>query len=331
MTEVDAHFMDCKFDGTCKNVNDEAKGIHFSASQDPAPLSSAEHIKFMAAFFNKEKLATELFAATMDAYKKASVAADPKPRVAWISFSPKSEWAEPKFTLSQANYKLVMTKAAGGATVDGAAVKAKMGDKMTVAEAATGKTYDVLLAGFTDKAAASTAFFDALKDVDVIVDETYAVKPSEYTFETFMTNFGLNKDSTLKFMKSKMVLRIDGTVSENEGLDWYESRIAHPDWAVEGLAHQIHSASSKTYMYFRNLAKNEVPKVLTKAMCKATLPACDANALPAPIDMMVAKAAKDSTSTKTSSTTKKSIEPTSNAGATSLCLLLSLFIVGAQV
>jgi len=315
MAEVGAHFMDCNFDGTCGNVNEVAKGVHFSASQDPGPLRSAEHIKFMAAFFNKEELATQLFSKTLAAYTSASVTASPKPVVAWISFAAKSEWAPAAFTLSQASYKLKMVADAGGANVDGAAVKTKMGSKMSVTEAATGKTYTAKLSSFDDsKTDATAAFFAALDKVDIIIDETYAFAPKSYTFDSFMTQMGLTKESTLKFMKNKMVLRIDGTISENDGLDWYESRIAHPDWAVEGLAHQIHADASKKYMYFRNIAKGEAPKVVTKSMCTTTLPICDSKAYPSPIGMMVG-----------------SVTVSANAAARSLGLLLLLAIAAVQV
>ena len=30
------------------------------------------------------------------------------------------------------------------------------------------------------------------------------------------------------------MLRVDGTLSESDGLDWFESRVAYPDWAAEG-------------------------------------------------------------------------------------------------
>jgi len=292
MAEVDAHFMDCAFgDPDCKNVHSEAKGVHISASQDPGPLSSAEHIKFVAAFFNKEKLASQLFSSTVAAYKAASVTVSPKPVVAWISFSPKNSWGGvDQFVLSQASYKLQMVAAAGGANVDGAAVKLQMGTKMEETKAVSGTTYTVKLSSFSDsKGDASAAFFAALGAVDVIIDETYEAIPKSYTFASFLTAVGLTDQSSLKFIEKKMVLRIDGTIGEGNGLDWYESRVAHPDWAVHGLARQIHSDKSKKYMYFRNIAKSEDPKVLTASMCEAKLAACNAADYPSPISMMFAE------------------------------------------
>ena len=37
-----------------------------------------------------------------------------------------------------------------------------------------------------------------------------------------------------KFIAARKVLRLDGTLSEASNLDWFESRVAYPDWAAEG-------------------------------------------------------------------------------------------------
>jgi len=311
-SQVDALFMDCSFGGSCTNVNGQANGVHFSASQDPGPLRSAEHIKFIAAFFNKEKLASQLFAKTVTAYTSASVSASTKPVVAWISYEAESAWSKAKFVLSQASYKLKMVSDAGGANVNGTAVQAQMGSNMSMVAASSGKTYSVMLSSFNgSKAKASAAFFAALSQVDVVIDEVYTFAPRSYTFDSFLTQMGLTKSSSLKFVKNKMVLRIDGIISENDGLDWYESRVAHPDWAVGGLARQLHTDMSKPAKYFRNIAKGEKPKVITKAMCTGTLPACNVSTYPAAIGMMIG-------------------EVTASAAATRFGLMLLCFVVVLQ-
>jgi len=284
MSEVDAIFMDCAWPNDCTVVNDVPKGVHISASQDPAPLHSAEHIKFVAAFFNKEELASQLFSTTLAAYASASVVSSTKPVVAWIQFYKES------FILSQASYKLKMVADAGGANVNGQAVKTQMGSNMSKTEAATGNTYTTGLSSFNGSlASASAAFFAALDGVDVIIDETYAgwgVSPISYTFDTFMTTMGLTKESNLKFMVNRKVLRVDGTITDGDALDWYESRIARPEWAVEGLARQIHSNTSMPYRFFRNIADGEAPQVLSASSCTATPSACLLSAYPKLINMM---------------------------------------------
>merc|ERR1712039_420661 len=122
---------------------------------------------------------------------------------------------------------------------------------------------------------ASARFFGALGDVDAIVDEVYEGNPITYTFDKFFTTYGLHSTSSLKFITNKMVLRIDGTISAGNGLDWYESRLARPDWAVEGLARQLHGDTSKTFKYFRNIANGETPQTITESMCTTRLPVCE--------------------------------------------------------
>jgi len=288
MSEVDAIFMDCHWNTGCGVVNDVPKGVHISASQDPAPLHSAEHIKFVAAFFNKEELASQLFSTTLAAYASASVVSSTKPVVAWIVFDAASKWnPDASFSLSQASYKLKMVADAGGANVNGQAVKTQMGSNMSKTEAATGNTYTTGLSSFNGSlASASAAFFAALDGVDVIIDETYAPAPRSYTFDTFMTTMGLTKESNLKFMVNRKVLRNDGTITDGDALDWFESRIARPEWAVEGLARQIHSNTSMPYRFFRNIADGEAPQVLSASSCTATPSACLLSAYPKLINMM---------------------------------------------
>eukprot|EP00913_Durusdinium_trenchii_P030803 g28849.t1 len=136
-----------------------------------------------------------------------------------------------------------------------------------------------------DKSAAANALVSALQDVDIVVDETYAPYPQAYSFATFLSTFGLTESSTQKFVSQKYVLRVDGTLSESDGLDWFESRVAYPDWAAEGLARYIRGDASQRRKYFRNIAANEEPEVLTAAMCAADLPSCNESSFAAPIDV----------------------------------------------
>ena len=123
-------------------------------------------------------------------------------------------------------------------------------------------------------------------NVDAVIDETYAASPQTYTFDSFLATMGLSANSQLKFVRDQMVFRVDGTLSADDGLDWFESRLAHPDWAVEGLARVLHGDASKRHKYFRNVAQGESPQVLTPGMCAKALPVCDAGAYPAPIKMI---------------------------------------------
>jgi len=303
---VDAVFMSCSGTGDCTTLNSRSNAVHVPATQDPGPLNSAEYIKYFGAFFNKEPLANERFTAIVSAYKSAATSGSSKPVVAWVSYSAPSSWSEEKFSMSQATYKLNMTTDAGGMNLDAAAAFAAVpGVKVTTA--VSGKTFDLSTEPFGSKANSSSYFMKVLANVDVLVDETYAPDPSTYTFQTFLSNFDLTESSELKFVKNKMVLRIDGTMSTAKGLDWFESRIARPDWAVEGLARCLHSDSSKVFKYFRNLAKGETPKVLDASACTDSLPVCEASARSTIIPMLAASATPSSSNGPSDAAKRSSI------------------------
>jgi len=283
---LDAVFMDCGWDGTCTNVNDVAHAIHISSSQDPGPLHSAEHIKFVAAFFNKEDVAMELFDATVASYTAMEAGG---PVVAWISYSPKSDWAEPSFTISMATYKLHYVEAAGGSNPDRQAIIDSLGDYVTATEAPTGWTMTIMVADFNNsKAAAAEVFWQALDGVDAVIDETYEWNPTSYTYETFLSNFELDSGSAQSFISGKKVFRIDGTHSPEPayGLDWFESRLAHPEWAVEGLKRVLHGSDLDRH-FFRNIATGEETEVVSDASCDLPSVCRESDAPPAHIPTLV--------------------------------------------
>jgi ABC-type Fe3+-hydroxamate transport system substrate-binding protein len=287
LNSVDVVFMDCPTNNNCEKVNSRANAVHIPVTQDVGPIESAEHIKLVAAFFNMEPKAKEVFEATKKSYKEAATGAGAQSlTVAWISYD---SWSTPaNFVVSQATYKRTMVTAAGAINFD-AATKLTT-PTWAVSDAvygmpAAGKTYK--LAVSSTKQEASNTFFAALADVDVVVDEVYAATPATYNFQSFLDAYGLQSDSQLKFVKNKMVLRIDRTLTPTNGLDWFESRIAQPAWAVEGLAHVLHKDNTKKAKYFRNVAENETPdQLLKKENCTNTLPVCSAGTDPETIQLL---------------------------------------------
>lgn len=277
----DAVFVDCGSD--CSNVHAMANGVHVPTSEDSGALATAEYIKYVGAFFNKEHAANELYAAMKVSYEGAFHGVDgERPIVAWVSYTDYGgpSWNQSAITLSQATYKMDITTQAGGKNVDAATLLAGV-DGVTASDAVwgnpdAGKTYTMLVSDFADKAAAVSALFGALGTINALVDETYAWDPSAYTFDSFLSGFGLEASSSMKFIQDKMVLRVDRTLSESNGLDWFESRVSHPNLAVEGLARELHHDTSKTARYFRNIAIGQVPdQILTKDTCKKPMPVCD--------------------------------------------------------
>jgi len=275
---MDAAFMDCPWGNggaNCAALASIPNAVHFSASQDPAPIHSAEHIKFMAAFFNKEEDADRLFASevsklqTMKNQMAARADAD-KQTVAWIEKS----W-DGKYSLSTAPYKKLMTEHAGSKVVDAAAVKATLGNKMD-------DNYKV--ANSDDVG----AFMQALADngVTALIDETYDADIASYDFAKFLTGFGLTSTSTLPFIQNQMVMRYDSGYSGTSNLDWFESRLVFPSKAVEGLQRVLDSDTSKAKAYFRNIAKSEPADAISKDSCSATPAMCSTSGLPAVLPLI---------------------------------------------
>jgi len=288
LDSVDLVFMDCGTDNDCSNVNQRPNAVHVPATHDAGLVESAEYIKFIAAFFNSEPKAKQLFAATRAAYSQASVGAGPSPlTVAWLNYNAQGAWSAESFVVSQATFKTGMVAAVGAVNFDAATQLASVAG-VQVSDAvpgkpAAGKTYTFPTNG--DKANISAAFFEALAGVDVVVDEVYAPVPANYDLEAFLAAYGLAADADLPFLKNRMVLRIDRTLSESkQGLDWFESRIARPEWALDGLAHVLYGDQSRAARYFRNIAKGETPdQVLGAAACTRAMPACSAEMDPQPI------------------------------------------------
>eukprot|EP00434_Breviolum_minutum_P028468 symbB.v1.2.025185.t1/scaffold2422.1/size79552/5 len=278
LNTVDAVFMDCGSD--CSNVNAQGNAVHFPATKESGNLHSAEYIKFLAAFFNLEAVANNEFQKTVTAYTSYAITTN-RPVVAWVGYN---SWSK-RYELFQATYRLQLTNAAGGTMVNGTQVAASIGSKMKVVDAVAGnaqagKLNYVDIEG-DDQQAAANLLLGALQDVDILVDETYAAVPGDYTFSTFLSTYFLTAQSNYKFMGK--VLRLDGRLSENNGYDWFESRVAAPHMAVGGLARYVKDDTSRTRTYFRNIADNEQPEVITAAMCTSTLPICNSSSYATPL------------------------------------------------
>lgn len=272
LDSVEVVFMDCNSD--CSNVRARSNAVHVPATKDNGNLHSAEYIKFLAAFFNLEELALRTFQDTVTSYtgRQASASA---PVVAWIQWN---NWYS-RYELSQATFKLQLVTAAGGRNVDAAQLSQSV-SSMAVADAVAGnpgagKTYYVPAGD--NRAAAANALLAAMQDVDIVVDETYAADPGAYNYSNFLETFYLTSQSTQKFLTAQKVLRVDRFYTSLGSLDWYESRLAFPDWAATGLARYVLDDTTKLPRYFRNVALDEAPELVTAESCAQSLPSCDAS------------------------------------------------------
>merc|ERR1712187_520117 len=136
----------------------------------------------------------------------------------------------------------------------------------------------------------ASAFFEALHNVHAVIDLTYSYDAANYDFEMFLTTFGLDGSSDLPFIRNQLVLRTDAQISGVSNLDWFESRLVHPDWAVLGLMRVLKPSSvppeHEVKRYFRNIAIGEAVEVFHEDECTTKLVACEPSKYPSTLTMI---------------------------------------------
>eukprot|EP00850_Spirogloea_muscicola_P007459 SM000037S13594 [mRNA] locus=s37:879209:883284:- [translate_table: standard] len=250
--------------------------ISFDASTDPGPLKRAEWIKFLALFFNREALATEVYDKVQTSYNclngsMSNISA--KPTVAWLSY-------------------FDLTSDAGGVNLP----RASYGD------------YNMSID------AEQKAFLDVIKTADVVIDETYSDDPAAYTISNVTSNakIALRQESSYPFLANKRVWREDRRMNANAGLgewlrctartgrgydahqtglhqprmlaqaklfvevfhqiiqsgtaDWYEGALAEPQVVLQELIAILHMKNLK-HTYLRNIAENNTVVVTSASQC----------------------------------------------------------------
>ncbi|KAG0048277.1 hypothetical protein BGZ89_004652, partial [Linnemannia elongata] len=227
----------------------ETKTVGTSEVSDPGPLNRAEWLEFYSTFFNLEESAQKLTASINNNYncfKSAANAKATKPIVAWSSYVAPSSFNNntATWTLSGADYKKILTVDAGASFYNGT----------------TKGTFTT-----------STEFLAAIKDVDVIIDETFAGSD----MAAFLTSYGLTAADTAnyKFLANKAVFREDGLVNPNDGRDWFGGAVVMADAALQDIIRATHpDALPKDikYNWLRNIANNEPKQLLSSANCTAT-------------------------------------------------------------
>jgi hypothetical protein len=268
----------------CASVNAMNNGVHFASTTASAGnLHAAEFIKWLAAFFNKEEEAKSIFNTAMSLYEDAQSVNGAGQKVVWVSYEAGGSWNAERFKLSSAIYKQELVTAAAGVNIDGDSVQAEFGENMTkVVDSAGNPSFYLETSRYNgSKADTAAAFLSALtlQSVDVLIDETYQWDAASYTIDTFLSNFGLSNTS-LK------VLRVDGTLSESNDLDWYESRVAHPHRAVQGLQRVMLPDDSLPKYFFRDIGAGELPDLILASSCATPLPFCDPTVSPSIIPMI---------------------------------------------
>lgn len=220
---------------------ERAKQIVFSGAADPGPLHRAEWIKFVAAFFNLEGLANQLFDVTKEAYEQRSreVATTTKKRALFVS----KQAANPAWGLAEmflvhyTPYKQKLIEEAGGRVAIGKDALLKELNKTLFS--LTNTTNNLPTVGWTDTyhqveirttngdtSLAAAVLWQSIGSLcDCLIDETYVPDPKTFNLKSW-TELMHVEDGVFPFRRC--VLREDGRLSRTLGMDWFETGIARP-------------------------------------------------------------------------------------------------------
>lgn len=214
--------------------------ISFDPLRDRGPLQRAEWIKFIAAFFDLEQAANNVYDQIESNYQclNASVKganSTSKPMVAWLSYSTDlGTW-----TFSDAPYKMQLSLDAGGLNLDPSTLSMSfnMSNELDV-----------------------NNFHNISYTLDVVFDETYALDPSTYTLENFTTAANITNMIGFPFLTNKRLWRYDKRVGVNNALDWLEGAIAQPQIVLRDLMEALYPTTidqGYNTTYFRNIVMEE--------------------------------------------------------------------------
>ncbi|KAJ1919197.1 hypothetical protein H4219_002144 [Mycoemilia scoparia] len=232
------------------NTPDSKNTVISSEYSDPSILGRVEWVKFFGAFFNAEDKANKVYGQISDNYNCVTDKAQKqynnlRPVVAWTAYAAPSQYNNNTayYIISGAEYKYNLTRDSGARMLN----------------ATTGMIYS------------QEEFLDALKEVDVIVDESF----EGTTLDDILKSYGVTKDNTDDFpwAKNKRVFRHDGIQNKASGDGFYESAFVFADALLEDLISVSHPEFSKTgyqRRWLRDIGVGEEVRVLGSQDCEGS-------------------------------------------------------------
>lgn len=254
----------------------DPRSVTFDASTDPGPLNRAEWLVFMSTFFNLDRHASEIFLDIEDSYRRTKADAEATsttPLVAWISY--RGDFGEDfpeAYIVDFAEYKMDLVEDSGARNLD------KNADAFSDAVDVDGDM-EFRIADYEDRAAASQALANALREVDVVIDEAYPSDGnySTYDMDSFFEMYGFSREDTdLRFLETGSIWRNDKRIGaanekrQTQGNDWFESALSRPDVVLKDMVYMSEPdllPEGYETTYFRNIAEGEGVVLVTAEQC----------------------------------------------------------------
>lgn len=223
---------------------DQQSACNFATSvpfSEDTPLQRAEWIKFIGAFANVESRANQVYTTVKENYlclaEIAKSRTSFKPTVAWMKYN-SGVWS-----FTKEAYYLKYVEDAGGEILD-----------------ANKNTYNISDPDDLEELHA------LLCTVEVVIDETLAYDPVNYTMSTFIQNLNVEDRSCLSFLTNTSLWRYDKRI-QSLSLDWYNGAVSQPQLVLADLIEVFFPTGNYTMTYFRNLFKGETPINIGPEMC----------------------------------------------------------------
>ncbi|CAO3631912.1 unnamed protein product [Cunninghamella echinulata] len=202
-----------------------------SESFEKSALGRTSWLGYYAAFYNVEDVANNALQSITNNYnnlKKAASSYSTKPVVAWALYDAPSQFNKNTGTyqIKTGGYRQQLTEDAGA----------------------------TIFNSTTLKYSTSQEFLNAIKDVNILIDETYIAT----NLTDVLKNYQISDVNQYKFAKA--IYRQDGILTASGGYDWFSTPFVMADALLEDIINVVNpSAPSAEYKrhWLRNVANNE--------------------------------------------------------------------------
>jgi len=211
-----------------------AKDIPFQISLDPGSLQRAEWIRFVAAFFNEEDKADQIFSQIQTDYqvlKGEAQQLSTNSKTEWAGRKPKVAWITKTYSgelkIINAHYKIDFVEDAGGQMLP---LPANPPNGCTFGSNTDGaKTLSCPGSG-----AGLSSFKSFLAQADVIIDETYVANHDTTSFD-FAATYSVTAQEIPSLARNPPnIFRLEGMVSDSVGAagqvgsSWFDQMPSQP-------------------------------------------------------------------------------------------------------